>query len=84
MENLKQTLISAGIESLLFTSGNWDTTNLTRKNTSFISITLDSPDTTYDWGSLPGELMTANFKFGGKAQLDRLLQFQPNKPIIVT
>jgi len=64
LENLKQTLISAGIETLLFTS--------------------DSPGTTYDWGSLPGELMTANFKFGGKAQLDSLLQFQPNKPIIVT
>ena len=48
------------------------------------SIPLDSPDITDDWGSLPGELMTANFKFGGKANMDRLLQFQPNKPIIVT
>lgn len=28
--------------------------------------------------------MTANFKFGGKAQMDRLLQLQPNKPIFVT
>merc|ERR1712110_1390392 len=64
LENLKQTLLSAGIETLLFTS--------------------DSPDTTYDWGSVPGEFMTANFKFGGKAHMDRLLQLQPNKPIIVT
>ena len=59
-------------------------TNQTRSIKTITSISLDSPGTTYDWGSLPGELMTANFKFGGKAQLDSLLQFQPNKPIIVT
>lgn len=44
---------------------------------------LDSPATTYDWGSIPGDFMTANFKFGGKGHMDKLLQLQPERPILI-
>ncbi|CAB3370130.1 Hypothetical predicted protein [Cloeon dipterum] len=45
-------------------------------------LTCDSPALVGDTGSLPGYLMTANFDNNPEAQFDRLLELQPDKPLM--
>jgi len=47
-------------------------------------FTSDTPTLTADWGNIDYELMTANFKWGSEAELERLKELRPNAPIIVT
>lgn len=44
-------------------------------------FTSDSPAQTADLGSIPGVLMTANFKGNVAENLDALKQLQPNRPL---
>ncbi|XP_059473358.1 beta-galactosidase-1-like protein 2 [Neocloeon triangulifer] len=45
-------------------------------------LTCDSPALVGDTGSLPGYLMTANFDNNPATQFDRLLELQPDKPLM--
>ncbi|CAL4069324.1 unnamed protein product, partial [Meganyctiphanes norvegica] len=47
-------------------------------------FTSDSVSGTGDLGSLPGVLMTANFKTGGDTDLTLLKELQPDRPLMVT
>jgi len=47
-------------------------------------FTSDSPKGTQDFGSIPGVFMTANFKYEGTENMEKLLEYQPNRPILVS
>lgn len=49
-----------------------------------ILFTSDSQLIYQDWGSVDGEFMTTNFKYNGTENMDTLLSYQPDRPIIVT
>ncbi|PYZ99367.1 hypothetical protein A6K26_009645, partial [Gammaproteobacteria bacterium 2W06] len=46
-------------------------------------FTSDTPSQSGDLGSVPGELMTANFKTGGENELKILKEIQPDRPLMV-
>ncbi|XP_063613408.1 beta-galactosidase-1-like protein 2 [Penaeus indicus] len=46
-------------------------------------FTSDTPSYSGDLGSVPGELMTANFKSGGEKELQLLKEIQPDRPLMV-
>eukprot|EP00095_Tigriopus_kingsejongensis_P008001 maker-scaffold269_size230758-snap-gene-1.34 protein:Tk08001 transcript:maker-scaffold269_size230758-snap-gene-1.34-mRNA-1 annotation:"hypothetical protein DAPPUDRAFT_58801" len=59
-------------------------TTLENEGIESLLFTSDSPALTSDYGNVDNVFMTANFKFDSIANLDRLLELQPDKPVFVT